>query len=123
MIETDKIVESISEKILGDEVFEASFKAWCGSNSSKDTIRYIFRKIHYQIDPDSELNVNNMEVHIEHILPQESTEWESELPADKRDDFLDMKDKYLWNIGNLCLLKGKFNREISNKVFLLNGML
>ena len=117
LIETDKIVKSISEKIVADEVFEASFKAWCGSNSSKDTIRYIFRKIHYQIDPDSELNVNNMEVHIEHILPQESTEWEAELSADKREVFLDLKDKYLWNIGNLCLLKGKFNREISNKVF------
>ncbi len=117
LIETDKIVESISEKIAEDELFEASFKAWNGSNSTKDTVRYIFRKIHYFIDPDSELNVNNMEVHIEHILPQESTEWESEIAPDKKDSFLDMKDKYLWNIGNLCLLKGKFNREISNKVF------
>lgn len=117
LVETGKIVKSISEKIVSDELFEASFKAWCGSNSSKDTVRYIFRKIHYYIDPDCEVNVNNMEVHIEHILPQESTEWENEIEDDKKDSFLDLKEKYLWSIGNLCLLKGKFNREISNKVF------
>ena len=117
LIETDKIVDSIAEKVVADELFETSFKTWCATNSIKDTVRYIFRKIHYYIDPDSELNVNNMEVHIEHILPQESAEWEANLPEDKKSSFLDMKDKYLWNIGNLCLLKGKFNREISNKVF------
>ncbi len=118
LIDADEIVKNISEKIVENELFEASFNAWVGSNSTKDTIRYVFRKIHYSIDPESEVNVNNMEVHIEHILPQDSKEWEASIAdAKERDEFLEMKDKYLWHIGNLCLLKGKFNQEISNKVF------
>ena len=117
LIDTDEIVRTIAEKVVADEVFETSFKAWNGNASSKDTIRYIFRKIHYYLEPESEVNVNNMEVHIEHILPQDSSEWESTITASKKDAFIDLKDKYLWSLGNLCLLKGKFNQEISNKVF------
>lgn len=106
---TDSIVDAISAKIVDEELFKAAFEEWSGNNSQKEVIRYVFRKIHHYIEPESEINVNNMEVHVEHIMPQDITNW--------GDVYNDLLETHLWRLGNLCLLKGKFNISISNKPF------
>ena len=106
---TETIINDISTKIVEEELFKASFEEWSGNNSQKEVIRYIFRKIHYCIEPDSEINVNNMEVHVEHIMPQNITKW--------GDAYNDLLETHLWRLGNLCLLKGMFNTSVSNKPF------
>ena len=105
----DDITEAIKGKIVDEEIFKASFEEWAGNNSQKEIVRYIFRKIHYYVDPASEINVNNMEVHVEHIMPQDITLW--------GDSYKDLQETHLWKVENQCLLKGKLNIQNSNKPF------
>lgn len=105
-------VESITDKIKAgfesDAKFEADFIEWKGTKSSKDTIRYILRKIHNYIDKNNELNIDNSEVHIEHIMPEDPSLWNI------KDD---IHTDYLWRLGNLALLSGPLNIKASNKPF------
>ncbi len=102
------ICDKISEKIVSDEDFSDNFSRWSAGESSKDVIRYIFRKIHGYLDPSKEININNTEVHIEHIMPQEAEDWGI-------DD--ETHEQYLWRLGNLALLSGSKNQSISNGLF------
>lgn len=106
----EDICVEIRKGIVSDDEFKESFKIWTGSSSYKDTIRYILRNIHQYLCKSNELlpNNNNMEVHIEHIMPEDNSEW-------KVDD--EIHDTYLWRLGNLCLLSGPKNQSISNKPF------
>jgi len=54
---------------------ESNHFFWTGSKSAKETIRYILRKIHCSIDTTTELNLDNSQVHIEHIMPEDSSQW------------------------------------------------
>lgn len=103
----DSIIEAIREDMLSDEDFKQMFAHF--STSNKDRIRYIFRKIHRFISPDDELDINNMNVHIEHIMPSVKTEW----PEISDEDHAEC----LWKLGNLCLLSRKLNQSISKKPF------
>jgi len=104
-----EIIKAISKKICEDSSFIEEFKTWEGSTNQKETIRYIFRKIHSYLYKNHEININNNEVHIEHIMPENSQKWTI-------DD--EIHDNYLWRLGNLILLSGPINIEISNKPFL-----
>ena len=104
----EQIVDAIKKEIVDDEEFSTSFSLWAASNSAKEIVRYILRKIHYYYDDRKELNVNNMEVHIEHIMPQDSAKWHIDEET---------HEKYLWRLGNLALLSGPKNESISNKPF------
>lgn len=106
---TDEIISNISKEIVQDEVFVTNFALWNGSPSSKDLIRYIFRKIHAYLDPNHEINIINTDVHIEHIMPSNIDKWEV---SDE------IHSAYLWRLGNLALLGGPLNIEISNKPFI-----
>jgi len=108
------IVERISAETVSDVEFFDQFKIWTGNSSSKETIRYIFRKIHHYLDENNELNLDNSEVHIEHIMPEDATQWDVDEET---------HSAYLWRLGNLMLLSGPINIEISNKPFLdkVNG--
>ena len=104
----EQIKERIGKNIVDNENFYNNFKIWIGSNASKDTISYILRKIHKHLDKTNELNFSNSDVHIEHIMPQDASQWNvSE----------EVHDSYLWRLGNLALLSGKFNKKISNLPF------
>ena len=103
------IRKEISEGIVDDEVFISSFENWKGTKSNKETIRYILRKIHSFKDKNNELNINNTEVHIEHIMPEDIKNW-PEIDAE-------VHDSYLWRLGNLALLSGSLNIKASNKSF------
>ena len=108
---TEDIVKSINEMIVDDDVFSSGFKArvFSDNEGEKEKIRYFFRKIHKHLDRNKEININNSEVHIEHIMPQDISQW-----SDVDDQTY---EKYLWSLGNLCLLSGPLNQEISNKPF------
>ena len=105
---TGDICSAISENIVSDEEFEAIFSNIAFSEKDKPVIRYIFRKIHKYLDQGSELNIDNTEVHIEHIMPETIGEWQIDEDTHKQ---------YLWRLGNLMLLKGKLNTSIHNDLF------
>ena len=102
------ICDEIQKGMVSDEEFQESFKVWTGSKSTKDTIRYILRKIHKYLDQTNEINIDNTEVHIEHIMPEENSIW-------KVDE--EIHENYLWRLGNLCLLSAPLNESIKNKEF------
>ena len=108
-IETNEIVKTIKSWIVKDDIFDPLFKAYVFKESDKDRIRYFFRKIHKHLDSIKEINIDNTEVHIEHIMPES---WEEYWPECE-----EYHDDYLWKIGNLCLLSGPLNIDISNKDF------
>ncbi len=107
-VNTDAICQEIKSKMVSDQEFSDAFKIWRGKSRGKETIRYIFRRIHTHLDEGSELSIESSTVHIEHIMPVDNTKWQVEKEE---------HDEYLWRLGNLCLLSGKFNKQISNKVF------
>lgn len=102
------IIERIKHEMVGDQEFYDMFKIWSGSKTTKEPIRYIFRKIHKYLDSSNEINIDNTEVHIEHIMPEDNSIWQVNS---------DIHEAYLWRLGNLTLLSGTFNREISNRIF------
>ena len=104
----EEITQSIREKIENDEVFETAFRNWKGTSSNKDYIRYIFQKIHAHLDDVHEINLDNTEVHIEHIMPQDINLWP---------EVADIHEDYLWRLGNLALLSGPINIALSNRPF------
>lgn len=107
-LEVDKIINAIKNEMESDEVFITNFEIWSGSKSTKEIIRYILRKVHNKLDPNNELNINNTEVHIEHIMPEDISNWNIDEETHK---------EYLWRLGNLALLSGKLNIDNSNKTF------
>ena len=100
--------------MIDDNEFKARFETI--SINNKERIRYIFRKIHRYLSPNDELNINNMDVHIEHIMPQTITESEWPNIGDTPEEKEEHK-KHLWRLGNLCLLSSKLNQSISKKCF------
>lgn len=104
------IVEMISNYIVDDDEFQRKLFMWSGSSSaqSKNIVRYFFRRIHVLEDLAMEININNSEVHIEHIMPLNNDLWKVEENIHKA---------YVWRLGNLMLLSGRSNKKISNKLF------
>lgn len=102
----DLICDAINKEIIQNAEFQSSFENW--SSTNKEIIRYILRKIDKEIAPTEEINLDNNDVHIEHIMPVDNTKWQI-------DD--DLHEDYLWRLGNLTLLSGKINKSISNDVF------
>ena len=105
---TDMVINRIKAEMVSDREFSDSFAIWVGSKTSKEAIRYMLRKIHKHLDSAHEINIDNTEVHIEHIMPEDNTHWQV-------DD--DIHEAYLWRLGNLALLSGPKNISISNKIF------
>lgn len=104
----DEICEKINNEIVSDEEFYDSFSRWTAGDSSKEIVRYILRKIHENLDSIKEININNTEVHIEHIMPHEAKDWGIDEET---------HEQYLWRLGNLALLSGSKNISISNGLF------
>ncbi len=106
--DVETICDKVKEQMVSDEEFEGSFSTWTASNSQKELVRYILSRIHRLLDRNLELNPDTSEVHIEHIMPVDCTQWTVD-PA--------IHDDYLWRLGNLALLSGPLNQSISNKPF------
>lgn len=107
MQEINKI---ISQYMVDDDEFFLSFCNWtaCGKNKIA-VVRYLLTAIHKYLDNGLELNLNNSEVHVEHIMPKTlSPSW---------DISKEEHDENLWRLGNLMLLSGLSNVKISNGSF------
>lgn len=102
------ICDQIREKIVADDEFRPAFEKWTANEAGKPKVRYILSKIHSYLDTGMELNLDTSEIHIEHIMPVEPSQWKVTE---------EIHETYLWRLGNLMLLSGKFNREASNKPF------
>lgn len=102
------IQDCVKAEMVSDLEFADAFSIWVGSKSTKESVRYILRKIHKHLDQDNEINIDNTEVHIEHIMPADNSNWQ--VPED-------VHEAYLWRLGNLALLSGAANISISNKLF------
>lgn len=105
---TSEICDIIKQGIVTDKEFSDAFELWSGTKSGKETVRYILRKMHQYLDRANEINLNTSEVHIEHIMPEDNSQWQ--VPEDEH-------EAYLWRLGNLALISGKFNISMSNKPF------
>ncbi len=104
----EDIVAEIRKEMVDDTTFKELFAIWEGTTSSKETIRYILKKIHNATTKNKEISTNNNEVHIEHIHPVKAQSW----------NFTEEEhEKYLWRLGNLTLLSSKLNETIKNSVF------
>ena len=103
-----QICAALSDGMVSDDEFLSVFSLWNAPKTNKEIVRYIFRRIHNYLDPTSELNTDNMIVHIEHIMPETIGDWDIDEET---------HDEYLWRLGNLMLLKGTLNTSISNKLF------
>lgn len=105
-----EINEIIVQDMVDDEEFFVNFCNWiaCGKNKTA-TVRYLLTSIHNYLDNGLELNLNNSEVHIEHIMPKTlSSSWKINKEEHK---------EFLWKLGNLMLLSGSYNIKISNDSF------
>ena len=90
---SDLIIECIKSEMVSDKEFFDSFSIWVGAKTTKEAIRYVLRKIHKYLDNTYEINIDNTEVHIEHIMPEDNTYWQ--VPSD-------IYESYLWRLGNLA---------------------
>lgn len=102
------ICAKVKEQMVTNEEFVNSFEGWVASKSEKEIVRYILSKIHRYIDKGLEINLDTSEVHIEHIMPIDRSQWEVDP---------EVHEAYLWRLGNLMLLSGPINISISNKPF------
>ena len=108
VVAISEICARIKKEIVEDREFFDAFLVWCAPKTKKDIIRYILRKIHHYLDPNSEINTNNDEVHVEHIMPENNSLWH--VPRK-------IHEEYLWRLGNLALLGEPLNKSASNKPF------
>lgn len=105
----NEVCTVLSDRIINDQEFETMFNVWEGTKSTKETVRYILRKIYQRNNLNAEININNNDVHIEHIMPEDRTNWQSISEEDH--------DSYLWKLGNLTLLSRSINISASNSDF------
>lgn len=106
----EEVCKAIEKGMVTDEEFKAAFKEW--SSKNKTIIRYILRKLNYEMNETHEtvITKDNNKVQLEHIMPINNSKW-------KIDD--EIHSEYLWRLGNLTLLSGKINAEASNNPFKL----
>jgi uncharacterized protein with ParB-like and HNH nuclease domain len=100
----------VEDEKIGDPAFRANFTSFVSHDSQ--ICRYLLAKIHAHSVGDEQIPKTD-EIHLEHILPQDSSVWESagfDYAGKPIDDL-----KY--SIGNMTLLNKSLNAAISNRVF------
>lgn len=112
IISSEEVNRIISKEMASDEEFYNQFCNWvaCGKNKTA-VVRYFLTSIHKYLDNSLELNLNNSEVHVEHIMPKTlNSQWETKISNEEHQE-------YLWKLGNLMLLSGPYNIKASNSDF------
>jgi hypothetical protein len=106
-ITPNEAVKKIAELIIDDDEFKNNFSTFTVKNSP--VIRYLLKNINnYQYTGEMIVNSDNAKVNIEHILPKKFEKWG--LDSEEA-------EPYVWRLGNLTLLSGRYNRRISNDTF------
>lgn len=96
-----KFYEDLSKLVTKDQVFIENFVADLRYSNDNNLIKYVLSEIMHK----DQKNISINDPTIEHILPQDSKEW------NKTD--LEIED-YVHDIGNLTLLNLGDNQELSN---------
>lgn len=106
--------EELKTKVPNDEEFENAFafKTMPTAQSVKK-VRYLLIKLEKYINPDSNIELSNATLTIEHVLPKKGF---------KNDDywrgqFGDLLEQHTQRLGNLTLLKESQNRSASANNF------
>ena len=94
-----------------DESFENDFanRAISTKSSSKKLVKYILIKLENQLS-NSNYDMEDSEITIEHILPENYTEH-------YKTNFEYDIDSYIYRLGNYSLLKHKDNKKAANNNF------
>jgi hypothetical protein len=116
--EYDGLVQStFSRELRGkadDTNFEHNFTVR-SFKPSEDRTKYILWKLS---KPTGETTLNLAEVQTEHIMPQTLDDaWKTILSIEAGNQLEVMHQEYLNKIGNLTLIKGKWNESMSNGSF------
>lgn len=101
---------------VSDKRFCESFAANSFAPSDKRT-KYILWRLS---NPSGETDPDWKKVETEHVMPQEIANWEAYLSTrlpEKETDLKRVHKKHIDLIGNLAIILGKFNKELSNKSF------
>jgi hypothetical protein len=110
--QVDQVESMLIDALPGGPEFIDRFRTM--RMSVKYMTRYVLRRIEETVHPTSELDLKgSSEVHIEHIMPKTATTTWLALAGDDTEAYDEFVDRW----GNLTLLHGKPNQEISNGDF------
>lgn len=101
----------LSSIMVEDAVFENAFmdKAFPYNSRNAKIVRYILGNIETYKGSSNRIGFDNDDATIEHILPQNPSEdWHIEESQVVR---------YVYRIGNICLLERRLNRDLQNETF------
>ena len=101
----------LSPIMVEDREFENAFqeKSFPYSSNNAKIVRYILGRIEHFKGSTLDVQYNDENASVEHILPQNYDEnWGIEE---------DKAPRFLWRLGNTCLLERKLNRDIKNATF------
>jgi uncharacterized protein with ParB-like and HNH nuclease domain len=110
-----KLYEEIKNNV-NDEIFKANFSMRDFAPNQSRT-KYILWKLS---EPTGETILNLKEIETDHILPQKLNEnWKNYLISKGYDEdkINKLHREYVNKIGNLTIIKGRWNKSMSNKLF------
>lgn len=114
------IKQKFSEEIKNnadDGIFKSRFHSKNFKGDEKRT-KYILWKL---CGPTGEVTLNIKEINTEHIMPQTlSEEWIEDLKkktSKSKEEIITLHKQNVNRIGNLTIIKGEWNRSMSNKLF------
>lgn len=110
----EKILEPFftNQDKISDDAFIGAMKQF--RTQDNQLAKYILSKF-YLINNNDQSIPNYSEIHLEHVLPQQASQWiESkcfDVPPGTQ-----IKD-YIYNLGNMTLLRKQINQKIKNSIF------
>lgn len=100
----------VEEEKVGDLSFQKNFSNFISHDNQ--ICRYLLARIHAHSVGNEQIPKND-EIHLEHVLPQDSSIWESA----GFDGLGKPLDELKYSIGNMTLLNKSLNTAISNRMF------
>jgi len=100
----------VEDEKVGDPSFQTNFSNFISHDNQ--ICRYLLARIHAHSVGNEQIPKSD-EIHLEHVLPQDSRIWES----DGFDGAGKPLDDLKYSIGNMTLLNKSLNTAISNRVF------
>ena len=113
-ISIDKVVDlrKLTPIMVDDNEFKSAFKEKSFPYNSRNAkvVKYILGKIEHFKGSTQVISFNDENISIEHIYPQNpNDEWELDESKMQR---------FLFRLGNMCLLEKRLNRDIQNASYL-----
>lgn len=107
-IGVEDIIQKVRELTASNDEIRPLLDSFKPSNDK--LAKFILREIesHISTSPEVRLNESDTVINLEHIMPRDNSIWQ--YPAEEHDDLFTM-------LGNMTLLAEKWNKSISNKLF------